>query len=370
MHTHDVIDSDLNYTVNASTRTITGGTPNKKLIQHDHNSERITFEIPRYVDEHDMSLCNKVEIHFVNIGDDGEESKGVYLIDDLRVSNTDNSIVTCSWLISAEATKHAGVLSFLIRLACKEGEAIVYAWNTDTYKGITVTKGMNNGEPTVDEYSFDVGRRAEWSEFWDFVQQNGTRTNYEEAFTGLKSMWGGVNIKPKYDMHCTNANRMFYGYRETDTKFSLVEILKKQGVVLDTSQATDMYSMFGFSRVITEIPTIDASNAQTSMGLFSNCLSLETIEKLIVSETTILTDCFTACAKLKNLTIEGTIGQNGLNVQKCPLTHDSLMSIINTLADKSGDTSESWIVTLGATNKAKLTPEEVSIATLKNWQVL
>ena len=49
------------------------------------------------------------------------------------------------------------------------------------------------------------------------------------------------------------------------------------------------------------------------------------------------------------------------------LTHDSLISIINNLYDISDKNSQK--LTLGSTNIAKLTSEEIAIATSKNWTV-
>ena len=80
-------------------------------------------------------------------------------------------------------------------------------------------------------------------------------------------------------------------------------------------------------------------------------------------------DTFTNCTALKNLTIIGVITHNNFNVQwSTNLTHDSLMSIINALEDKSADTSGTvWEVTLGETNIAKLTDAEQLIAQQKGW---
>ena len=100
---------------------------------------------------------------------------------------------------------------------------------------------------------------------------------------------------------------------------------------------------------------------------FGNCSNLHTIEKLTVAETTKFSNAFNRCSSLTNLTFEGTIGQNGLNLSWSPLTHDSLMSTITALADKSGDTSTTWSVTLGADNLAKLTAAEITIAEEKGW---
>ena len=67
VHTHPVIDKDNHFIIDPISRSITK-TDNKKraLMQYDHNSERLTFEIERFVEGHDLMLCNKVEVHYSN----------------------------------------------------------------------------------------------------------------------------------------------------------------------------------------------------------------------------------------------------------------------------------------------------------------
>lgn len=154
-HIHNITDMDLHFQIDPGARSITFlGERKLKLIQGDHNSERLTFDVPRFVDGHDMSLCTKVEVHFNNISaDKRSQSKDVYPVDDVQVNTADDSVVFFSWLISGSATKYAGILSFLIRFECLTGETIDYAWHTGIYSDIQVGEGMNNGEAVMAEYS-------------------------------------------------------------------------------------------------------------------------------------------------------------------------------------------------------------------------
>ena len=44
-HSHQVVDDDKSFIIDSATRTISNPATNKLiLIQHDHNSERFTFE--------------------------------------------------------------------------------------------------------------------------------------------------------------------------------------------------------------------------------------------------------------------------------------------------------------------------------------
>ena len=153
---HEIQDKDLHFLIDPITRAITNQTAAKvKLMQFDHNSERFTFEVPRFVEGHDMSLCTKVEVHYINIaGDKQAQHADVYRVEDMTTEGDgDAEKVTFSWLVSAGATQYAGSLSFLIRFSCLTGEKLDYVWNTDTFKGISIGQGMNNGDAVLDDYS-------------------------------------------------------------------------------------------------------------------------------------------------------------------------------------------------------------------------
>lgn len=155
-HIHKVQDTDIHFKIDGTTRTVKNVPETKiMLVQRDHNSERFTFEIPRMVDSHDMSACNVVQIHYINIDsiNKNNQSLGVYEVDDLDVSPDNEDVVTCSWLISENATRYVGKLSFAIRFVCSTDGTVDYAWNTATYSGVNVTSGIYNGEEIAAEYA-------------------------------------------------------------------------------------------------------------------------------------------------------------------------------------------------------------------------
>lgn len=153
-HKHSVYDTDAHFKIDGVTRAVKNDSATKTvLVQHDHNSERFTFELPRYVDGHDMSLCNVVQIHYINIESNRARSySGVYEVDDLQVSPDSDDVVICSWLISRNATQFVGNLSFVIRFACISDEND-YVWNTAKHTNIFVTEGIYNGEAVAEEYA-------------------------------------------------------------------------------------------------------------------------------------------------------------------------------------------------------------------------
>lgn len=134
----------------------------------------------------------------------------------------------------------------------------------------------------------------------------------------------------------------------------------------DTSKGTNFSYMFYRCSALTSIPALDTSKGTNFGSMFYWCFALTTIPVLDTSNSTNFRYMFNSCNALVDLNIVGTINATDLNVQSCPLSHDSLMSIINALADKTG-VSGTWKVTLGATNLAKLTAEEIAIAEGKGW---
>lgn len=153
-HEHVIFDSDARFVIDANTRTIKKESSDKTAVmQYDHNSERYTFELPRIIEGHDMSLCNLVEVHYLNIeAQNKKEHSGLYVVTDLAVSKDDADKVTCSWLISHNATHHYGKLNFLVRFCCVKDGIVTYAWNTAVYSETDVAKGIDAAGMFETEY--------------------------------------------------------------------------------------------------------------------------------------------------------------------------------------------------------------------------
>ena len=153
-HSHPIYDSDKHFVIDPITRNITNNSSKITIMQYDHNSERFTFEIPRIIEGHDMSLSDLVRVHFINIGSiKTNTNSGVYEVDDVKVSSDNPDTITFSWLISGAATKYNGNLNFAIRFYCLSDEReIEYSWGTNIYSGIKVSNGLDNSETIVEDY--------------------------------------------------------------------------------------------------------------------------------------------------------------------------------------------------------------------------
>ena len=157
-HTHHVYDDDQLFTIDPNTRVITNPTGTRlTLMQYDHNSESIMFKLPRHIEAHDMMLCNQIQVHYINIGENGERNTGIYEVTDLEeipvYTADDEEYVTCSWLISRNATSLVGSLSFIVRFSCVTEDSVDYSWNTAIFNDISISNGINNTEVIVEEYA-------------------------------------------------------------------------------------------------------------------------------------------------------------------------------------------------------------------------
>jgi surface protein len=193
------------------------------------------------------------------------------------------------------------------------------------------------------------------------------------------------------------------------TNCSVLETIPK----LNTANATNMYSMFlGCSKLMGENGTgeitLDIGNSTNIVQTFSGCQRLQKITLLnsntakfntlnsTFNDCTFLVDlsafycekvndvresCFNGCINLTNFDglinlgkayTSHTINYSNytLNLsQSSKLTHSSLVNIINGVYDIASIGVASQRLILGSTNIAKLTSEEIAIATNKGWTV-
>lgn len=183
------------------------------------------------------------------------------------------------------------------------------------------------------EKVYEAGKKAEYDAFWDNFQNYGARRYYFTTFSNNNtSIWSCKNFKPKYDIICEgDCRQCFYAWERNIEPTDIGAILKKQGVILDTSKATNLIDFFSYGySIIGELPTISCESAGANTARLFRGVAVTTIEKVIVTEQTIYTDWFLYSGNLENIVFEGTIAQNGLNFKDCKkLSKDSHISIVN-----------------------------------------
>ena len=189
------------------------------------------------------------------------------------------------------------------------------------------TNIAENFEVITDEV-YAKGRDDQWNENWDTYQENGKKTNYYYGFGDTN--WNDASFKPKYDIIPINAHCIFKNFRCKD----LIGILKKQGVVLNFSQTTDMR----YIAQVASIEKFEVIDTRSCKGLattiFGDTYSLHTIEKIVFKD-----DGSQGAVSmwgqfvLKNITIEGVVGGNYDWTYANNLTKDSILGKATTDAE-------------------------------------
>ena len=169
----------------------------------------------------------------------------------------------------------------------------------------------------------------------------------------------------------TSMNRMF-------SKCSVIDNLP----LLDTSSVTQMNYTFNRCVSLKKIPELNTQNVTNFNSMFYNCTSLYEVPALNASKVTDVGQMFISCNKLKDFGGLINLGEayitshpanwSGykLTLKDSPeLTHDSLMNVINNLYDIATKGVKTQQLVLGSDNIAKLTAEEIAIATNKGWTV-
>ena len=144
---------------------------------------------------------------------------------------------------------------------------------------------------------YEAGKKAEYDAFWDVFQYGGKAMRYIWRFS--YNNFTDKTYNPKYPIVCSDGanagQNIFYSSSVTDTKVPIYA-------------NSDLGGCFYWWR----------------KGV--------TINKLVVQESTTYKLTFVDCNALKNITIEGVIGQN-FDIGDSPLTTESIVSIMEHLSD-------------------------------------
>lgn len=245
--------------------------------------------------------------------------------------------------------------------------------STDIIKSNELPRNIRNvhaaGSDVGYEIGFDEGKQIENQEFWTNFLSGLNQEDCRYAMAGIG--WNDNSFNPSVSFKAFDGANLGNFFYLNNTK-DMAGILERNGVVWDFSGAKNV-GYFAYNSAIENFPLLDFSGATE---IFSRCFyglkgdNITIPLKLNDDGSQAFDKMFNSTYGIVNLTIYGTIGQNGFNVAACTqLTHDSLMSIINALKDylTIGGTHT---ITLGTVNLAKLTDAEKAIATQKGWTLL
>lgn len=107
-------------------------------VQFDHDVETVTFDCPRYWDEHDMSQMH-IYINYLR----PDKEAGVFKAQNIVVDETDSNVMHFDWTISRNVSEVPGQLVFLvcIKKADEEGNEKTH-WNSELCKTCYVSEGL------------------------------------------------------------------------------------------------------------------------------------------------------------------------------------------------------------------------------------
>lgn len=237
----------------------------------------------------------------------------------------------------------------------------------ENIKSSIEAKGVSVGDVSIEEYSSKID---EIEAAWDSSQLR----NCSTMFQGNQEMIEA----PYFDTsNVESMSAMFFNC----TKLNYIP-------KYNTSKVTNMQSMVTQCAALIEFPALDTSNVTKMGSMFNNCSALTTVPQLDASKVIDVSYIFASCSKMINL--GGFLNLGKAYTQKSNnhywhtldlsnhknLTHESLMNVINGLYDlnltynvANGGTLYTQSLKIGSTNLAKLTAEEIAIATNKGWNV-
>lgn len=137
---HIVVGNDRYITVPENLKRI--------AVQFDHDVETVTFDCPRYWDNHDLSTM-RIYINYMR----PDAVPGCFLCENVIVDDMDSNLMHFDWRISKNATKVQGDLSFLVcaKQVDDEGNEVRH-WNSELCTDMTVSTGLEVAESIIEAY--------------------------------------------------------------------------------------------------------------------------------------------------------------------------------------------------------------------------
>lgn len=142
-------NSDEEHIIIGKDRTVTVPKSLHKIaVQYDHNVRTVTFDCPRYFGGVDLSTLRFL-VNYMR--SDGEP--GSYPVDEVRLDETDDTIIHFDWVIKEHATWIDGPLTFLVCAKKTNAEGIIENhWNSELNKEMTISRGMHCSEIIVEKH--------------------------------------------------------------------------------------------------------------------------------------------------------------------------------------------------------------------------
>lgn len=137
---HIVIDEDRHVTVPDELKRI--------AVQYDHNIETVTFDCPRYWDNHDLSTMS-IYINYLR----ADKEPGYALVENVMVNSTDETIIHFDWTVGRHVTEAAGNIIFLVcaKRIDENGDEVNH-WNSELNKQMHISEGLECDDYVEETY--------------------------------------------------------------------------------------------------------------------------------------------------------------------------------------------------------------------------
>lgn len=281
---------------------------------------------------------------------------------------------------------------------------IAYAKNQQIIGTIEEYDGFFEGSATIEGNATLLTEPSTGSKIHYLIQKIPTinfsgLTNVANFFDGCLNLeevslvnTGGLNIINYLFYNCQKLTKIIFPEKPNISQMisAFNNCSKLESVEnINTSNCNFFSETFSGCNSLKECPDINTNNATNVYGMFKSCMNLITIPKLYFGKVIRIDYLLNSCSSLQNLGGFEEIGKAfttktannsfyTLDLSYSPLlTHDSLMNVINNLYDLNltydvagGGTLYTQKLSLGSTNLAKLTTEEIQIANDKGWTVL
>jgi hypothetical protein len=229
-------------------------------------------------------------------------------------------------------------------------------------------KGVEVGDGTIDTYASKI----------DEISTGG---NDDVLASILSRTITEINANDFPESVTYIGNNAFYGCAKL-TKVILPPQLIGFGhsAFLDCKLLTEVHLNGGLESIghssfssCTALTELIIPNTVYSIGAwaFRGCYKLKT---LFIPNSVLIVDAggglnsFEACSSLEFVTLEDGFNCNSLKLySSTKFSRETIVSWFNALADRTGKSA--YTLTIGSTNLAKVTEEEIAIATAKNWTI-
>ena len=320
------------------------------------NTSKVTNMIGMFIGCNNLTSLDLSNFDTSNVTDINGMFSGCNSLCELKMNNCDNETIT---KILNSSFFPTGTIQNTRKIYCKK-EYIEQNDPPDGWVFVSV-----NGEPVSPEEPigrplYIVGQFAKDATITTAdVLVDSTHNDLSNMFEYCESLTS-VNTEGWNTGNVTTMKRMFY-YCPKLTQLDVSNF--------DTSNVADMDYMFSYCESLTELDLSnwDISNVWTMDYMFEHCDSLTSLDcsGWDVSNVIYLTNTFNSCPNLVNFQAPKNIKTSMKITLSSKLSHDSLMSIINNLAT----VTTTQTLTLGSTNRIKLSSAEIAIATNKGWTV-